>query len=58
MICLLLVSAPLSQSCCLARVTPLPDRVQGFAAHVPSHSSLLGKFCPTSSVEELSQYRD
>lgn len=36
-------------------VTPLPVGVQGFAVHVPSHSSLLGGFCQTPSVEELSQ---
>lgn len=30
-------------------VTPLPDRVQGFAVHVPPHSSPLGEFCQTPS---------
>lgn len=36
-------------------VTSLPDRVQGFALHVPPHSSPLGGFYQTPSVEELSQ---
>lgn len=36
------------------RVTRLPDRVQGFAVHVSPHSSPLGEFCQTLSVEELS----